>query len=115
MSNPAASEPHRVRAVIAVGMCGSSIVMSTDSEWMAEEVSLLGAGTDDVGIDVRGRSPGVYLWEGTMRATRDGDTVYEGEMRLLQRGQLELLGMEPDAARYDAYYQGRRPVMRSSE
>ena len=99
------NELHHARILIAVGLQRSAVVMATDSEWVAEEVSAVSPHCDDVGIleaKDYDEEPGVYLWEGTLKwvpfmgDVTEGETSYHGKLRSVEPGELAtLLAMNP--------------------
>lgn len=81
-------------------MTNSGYVVSTDSDWVQQEVGDVSADCDDLGIDLGGNGPGVYLWEGTLRGVGSMDdgyeTVYSGSLREVEPGELlDLVAMSP--------------------
>jgi hypothetical protein len=96
------SPVHNAKILIAVGMGKHAIVISTDSEWVTEEVNVLGSDCDDLGVECE-MVEGLHLWEGVlkMEGTQtmegyEGETVYVGKTRAIEAHELfDLVRMEP--------------------
>lgn len=97
----------KARVLIAMGVQKTAVVITTDSEWVIDEVEAIGSSyCDDIGIlDAADydAAPGVYLWEGTLKMVFAGaydspepETAYAGKLRPVELRELKsLLAMEP--------------------
>jgi hypothetical protein len=99
---------YRARVLFAVGLKNSSVVLATDSEWVASDIEYISDGAEDIGCygwssaDDR-LAPGIYLWEGILKTsvsnTMDGydvETDYVGEVRSVGPPEVkDLLEMRP--------------------
>lgn len=96
-------KPHKAKILIAIGQCGASIILATDSEWVQNEIDAIGNSTDDIGISISPKhdAPALVLWEGQLTLSHysdedGGDTEYEGECRSVHGLELsQLLDMRP--------------------
>ncbi len=91
------------RALIAVGMKGTAIVLSTDGPWLAFDVEEISSYVDDIGLCDVPEEPGLYLFEGKAHSVRysDGDfnTTWTGTVSHVSPAQvLDLLAMRPPEA-----------------
>lgn len=93
------------RALLAVGLNNTVIVIATDSLWLAMETEQISDSADDLGIDtldLAGHS-GIWLWEGRLSNdvrysgdTYEPETSYDGMLRVPSFGELpDLLMMTP--------------------
>lgn len=57
------------RALVAVGLTGSVVVLGVEGEYISREVACVGDHAEEVGLFVYGRSPGcgIWVWEGQFR------------------------------------------------
>lgn len=96
------SKPHPIRALIAIGMAETAIVVATDSQILANDMESINDRTEELGLGIAGgHPPGLYLWTGTQGEYCSGPdyvTEYEyvGKLREADINELqELLAMEP--------------------
>ena len=96
-----------IRALLAHSMNGTTVVLATDSDWIANDVQDISAYTDDIGLESpdAGQEAGFFLWEGEGRlvANHVGEGVYDlpepeyrGTLRRVSGAEAEvLLNMAP--------------------
>ena len=91
------------RALIAVGLGGSAVVVATDGRWIAADIDSISDGAEDIGLDYPS-GPGLWLWEGEGREALSGppdepDEIaveYEGRLRRVEPHEAAaLLAMTP--------------------
>jgi hypothetical protein len=89
-----------IRAVIAVGLKGTAVVVAHDSDWLAADMDGINDMADDLGLDTED-GPGLFLWEGEGRIVYFGleescETRYAGKCRRVLPAELSgLLAMKP--------------------
>lgn len=98
---------YKARILIAFGMAGSMIVVTTDNPLVVEDADALSGNVDDMGIlqgADRLQDLGLYLWTGTLKQlfaqTADGEEpdglTYTGTLRRVEPHEIaELLAMAP--------------------
>jgi len=104
------NEPHKARILIAMNPTRyAAIVLTTDSDWVCNDIDAINAHVDDLGIlsaeQWKDAEVGVYLWEGTLEqgfsdsfegGTEPDGTEYDGTLRPIRGDELEsLLTMSP--------------------
>lgn len=95
---PNAYKPHEAKILIAIGPCGGAAILATDSDWVSEEISMIGNNIEDLGISITPEhdAPALLLWEGVLKVVcynpeDGGDTEYEGVCRPVSGPELDQL------------------------
>lgn len=92
--------PEKVRALVAVGITGTAVVVATDSPLLKFECEEISGHCDDLGLG-RWDESGLFLWEGIASFYARGpnyesDTEYAGAARAVTPEELaDLLAMTP--------------------
>lgn len=97
----------KAKALIAIGMDATAIVVATDSGWLASDIEAISDDAGELGIELPPLAePGLYLWEGEISEGTTYDleqvsllssgTEYEGTLRSVATEELTtLLAIRP--------------------